>query len=574
MNEDLKIIKKKYGEEMMKFCREQFHTLLEQEGLLSKLFLNNFNPDKSLYNDLDIYGETGTFKSYIYNLSIKFLSSKEENKEKNSIPNPQKLLSDAGYDLYECKTEADIQSFKKYYSSGEELCTFNKGRLDRCYVYFAVKKNVEQIKRENFKNPKRQDEYGTSVISIQFTNDTTHTLSIKNRYNHKVQNCDATFSNDLDNIIVGLTESFEEHYGMKQQNKSEFELSGYVKANDGKYYKYNYEINNKYYCNNIIIDNFEPKLLDKSKYIVLDYFVIDLQNKKIELYDKTVVDSFIETISTIKKITITNKEEKRKEILITDEDEITTKIVVDKNNRIVEYENNNIDKIKDNFLYYNECLTNINLFNTQAIGNNFLFLNKSLTYINLPNVQTIGDCFLDSKGCLTNINLPNVQAIGSDFLYYNECLTDINLPNVQTMGNNFLYSNKCLTDINLPNVQTIGDSFLNYNKCLKDINLSNARTIGKKFLSVNKCLTNINLSNVQAIGDYFLCCNKCLTNINLSNVQTIGDDFLYYNECLIDINLPNVQAIGDDFLYYNECLKDIKLSNIQTKKDDFGGVKI
>mgnify|MGYP003301659321 CR=1 FL=1 len=28
---------------------------------------------------------------------------------------PKELLDIAGYDLYECKTESDIQAFKKYY---------------------------------------------------------------------------------------------------------------------------------------------------------------------------------------------------------------------------------------------------------------------------------------------------------------------------------------------------------------------------------------------------------------------------------------------------------------------------
>ena len=34
MNSDLKIIKKKYGEEMAKMCRDFFSTILETEGLL------------------------------------------------------------------------------------------------------------------------------------------------------------------------------------------------------------------------------------------------------------------------------------------------------------------------------------------------------------------------------------------------------------------------------------------------------------------------------------------------------------------------------------------------------------
>ena len=52
MNYDLKVIKKKFGENMMKLSRELFPTLLEEKGLLSGIFLDNFNPSKTLYDDI------------------------------------------------------------------------------------------------------------------------------------------------------------------------------------------------------------------------------------------------------------------------------------------------------------------------------------------------------------------------------------------------------------------------------------------------------------------------------------------------------------------------------------------
>ena len=234
MNYDLKIIKKKFGENMMKLSRELFPTLLEEKGLLSGIFLDNFNPSKMLYDDIKKEHLEKEFKMFIYG----FLNKDEV--IENSKKTPKELFEEIGYDFYECETEEDIKKFKKYYARGEELCTFNDKRLDKCYIFFVVKKNVDEIKREKFKNPIREDEYGTSVMSIQFTRDETHTLSIKNRYNHALLegNPDATYRNNLENIAPGLTKSFENIYGLKQFNPSvNFEMKNYVRGKDGKFYK-------------------------------------------------------------------------------------------------------------------------------------------------------------------------------------------------------------------------------------------------------------------------------------------------------------------------------------------------
>ena len=194
---------------MSHLCRELFPVILEQEGLLSKLLLDNFEPSHFLYEDIVKNNLINDFENYIYGL-LDVETAGEIKLDKT----PKELLSEAGYDLYECHNESDIQNFKEYYAPGEALCTFRGGRLNDCYVFFAVKKNVDKIRRSDVTEPKRQDEYETSVISIQFEKNETHTLSIKNRYNHEVENPDVTFSNNLNNIILGLTDSFSKYYGL------------------------------------------------------------------------------------------------------------------------------------------------------------------------------------------------------------------------------------------------------------------------------------------------------------------------------------------------------------------------
>ncbi len=450
MNSDLKIIKKKYGEKMMHYCREEFSTILEKEGLLSSLLLSHFNESHILYDDIVDDGILNDFKDYIYSLID------VENDMKLVVEKtPQELLSEVGYYLYECKTEEDIQSFKKYYSKGEELCTFKGNRLESNYVFFAVKKDVDKIKREDFPKPQRQDLYGTSVISIQFTRSKPGTLSIKNRYNHTVNNSDATFSNNLDNIIPGLTESFKEYYGFSLKNSNvDFEIENYVQANDGKYYKYNYEIDNVYYCpDNIIINNFEVEKYDKERYIIFDYFILDLKSKEITAdFD----DSFICTIPDIDKIEVT-KSEIGKNINITPCYDEKIIIGLDNENNLIKYINNNVEFIYDNFLYYNEKLETLCMSNLKECGYCFLGNNLKLQELKLPNLKACGDRFLYGNKLLKKLDLPNLKECGDYFLCNNLKLQELKLPNLKACGYRFLYSNSNLQELNLPNLQYYGN---------------------------------------------------------------------------------------------------------------------
>ena len=134
MNSDLKLIKKKYGEKMSHLCRELFPVILEQEGLLSKLLLDHFEPNHLLYEDIVKDNAVNSFKNYIYQI----IDNNQEETQESVIKTPKELLSEAGYDLYECHSEEDIQKFKKYYAKNEQLCTFKGGRLNGWYVFFAV----------------------------------------------------------------------------------------------------------------------------------------------------------------------------------------------------------------------------------------------------------------------------------------------------------------------------------------------------------------------------------------------------------------------------------------------------
>ena len=413
---ELKKIKKKYGENFMKLCRELFPTILEKEGRLYKILTSTFSDNcKTLYEDLTKENLQYGFKDFIYS-KVDVETPEIKIKEEKT---PYELLEEAGYDLYECKTNEEIQKFKKYYASGEELCTFSdENRLDREVVFFAVKKDAEKIKREDFENPKREDEYGTSVMGIQFSKNGICTVSIKNRYNHRVNNPDSTYGNDLNRIVPGLTESFgkllkQRGLELNSSNIERFEIPGYTVANDGKYYKYNLEINADYYCpGNVIIKAGEvQKIENPERKMLIDYFILDLEKKTLEVSDKRIRDSFPDAFKNIEKIEIRKEKEKEKgtrRIIIQKKDQEEPIIIeIDRNNQIIGYRNGGLKEVGDNFLFFNKVLKELKVPKLVTAGDYFLFNNKILEKLEVPNLRQAGFCFLHYNEALKELEAPN-----------------------------------------------------------------------------------------------------------------------------------------------------------------------
>ena len=125
---------------------------------------------------------------------------------------PVTLLKRAGYNAYVADTLEKQNAIKKYFAPGEELCTFrDPNRYLNYFIINAVREDVDQIHRSAI--PQREDAYGTSVISIQVLK-AGGFISIKNRYNHTVQNPDNTYNSNPDNIISGLSDAIKHYFGI------------------------------------------------------------------------------------------------------------------------------------------------------------------------------------------------------------------------------------------------------------------------------------------------------------------------------------------------------------------------
>ncbi|MGI5842262.1 MAG: hypothetical protein ACOX6H_03105 [Christensenellales bacterium] len=549
---DLKIIKKKYSENFAKLCRTLFPTILEEEGVLYEIILSNFAPTRFLYDDLIETAKTSEFKNLIYHI---YNLSKEVSKVSNDVSTPYELMKKAGYTLYKCNTQDDINSCMKYWHPDELLCTFaDDERINTHIVFFAVKDGAKELKRKSFKNPERQDEYGTSVISIQFSNDSSNTLSIKNRYNHTVKNPDATFSNNLDNIIPGLTQSFVREFNLNiESNQEEFLISNYIRAADGKLYRHHFALNGYFFCENNILIQRDNSIIsyDSEKCVLTDGFVIHLDNKKIERIETSrnqEPDSFVDYFNdNIKKIEII-KENGCKTLLLTPLNGELVKITLDKFNRIIKYSNPNITEVKDNFMYHNRFLEELDLPNLKSTGNNFLYHNTNLKTLNTPQIKTIENYFLSYNTDLKTLNLPLLETVGIDFITYNKIIEKLSLPNLTSCGISFMSSNKTLKTLSLPNLRAADKFFMSNGTSLIEVYLPNLTTVEACFIMSNSTINKIYLPKLKKVGNMFLNKNTNLTTIDLPNLVEVGSLFLNNNSQIQKINLPKLKIISSSFM--------------------------
>lgn len=457
MDKDLKWIKKNYGEKMMHLARSLFPQILETEGLLPQILKDHFDKNTALANDIESQNKIDEFKDYIFSFV------KNDNEEIiKSLKSAKELMKQAGYVIFEeCLTDEDIQKFKHYYRAHEELCTFKNERLKSCRVFFAVKEDAEKIKPQFF--PEREDEYGTSVISIQFTRGKASSLSIKNRYNHTVFNPDNTFHNNLDNIIPGLTDAFYRDYGLKNSLGvgDGLILANYVLAKDGKYYRYNYQINDIYYCdNNIIIDNFEVRKLRPDR-ILADYFVFDFQNKSIWLYDKLIQDSFVDT-------SISDMIFKDNTIIITRRNGKNAIIKLDKYHHIISITDEQVKSCGNKYCSRLKYLEEINLSNLGKCGEMFCGFASNLTNVALPKLKRSGKLFCCKAKNLTKVDLPSLKICGDGFCMNTKNLKEVNLPNLEVCGNSFCVESEKSANFYFPKLRRHGKRFCDSEAELND----------------------------------------------------------------------------------------------------------
>lgn len=213
-------------------------------------------------------------------------------REENPILSPFELLRKAGYRAYYADTLEKQNAISKYSAPGEELCTFGDAlRYEKFYIVNAVKENAELLQRDNFNTPERQDDYGTSVLSIQILK-TGGCISITNRYNDNVENPDNTFNSDPDLIIEGLSESLKHYFGLDYTRLPQ----GYLLLRD-RIYKIERENLGVSFGDGFYIKENQAHFIDRgSQFFIHDLFLFDMKTKTLSdiVYNRDYHDFYAE----------------------------------------------------------------------------------------------------------------------------------------------------------------------------------------------------------------------------------------------------------------------------------------
>ena len=382
------------------------------------------------------------------------------------VKDPFELLSDAGYNAYYVTNIDEQNRISKYFEPNEMLCTFHDPtRFQRYHIINAVKKNVSEIKREDFRGKEqREDAYGTSVISIQIATQGGF-ISIKNRYNHSIQNPDNTFNSNPDNIIKGLSSSLKK-YLQVDFSSDEVSLPHYFININNQIVRYHREENNIYFADGCYAKDGNIFPLNKDTELMLDTCILNVKNRT--LYDPSCCRE---------PISIDDVQEKSGSFMSVLAHELKNKRL-----QIVKNKNGGHNVFADGKIIVsvkNGQITALNLPNTTMVGDNFLKHNETLETLNAPNLTIVGDGFLWFNKILHTLNAQNLTIVGNDFLRCNNMFKILDMHKLTTVGRCFLQSNKILQILNAQNLTTVGDYFLWFNENLQILNTPKLKRIGK-----------------------------------------------------------------------------------------------
>ncbi|MBQ8250630.1 MAG: leucine-rich repeat protein [Alphaproteobacteria bacterium] len=503
---------------------------------------------------------------------LPFLESLKQVKipEVETEKSPFELLKEAGYKAFYANTLEKQNSIEPYYTENEALCTFmDKSRYIRYHIIHAIKEGAEQLKRSDFKGKeKREDEYGVSVLSIQILKEGGF-ISIKNRYNHGVENSDNTYNSNPDNIIKGLSLALKRHFNVDFSSQEKDLPIGYQFI-DGKIYKYHTEREHIYFGDRFYIQNGVVNFLDKDFEIVVDDFVIDLKRKKVY---------YPEVNGSLKKTSQKSQDKSNLHLLI--EDEIKDKVVrVSKSGdeKALFVNGNLILKAKAN------QLTHLYLPSTKRQAASLFNFHPTIEVFESAFISEIQGTSFYHCPCLKEVKMPLVKEILGMFMVNNKALVEVDFPSLEKMGkNSFLqlpsisklvfFSLKevgpyCLRELNgltklsAPQLEKVGLNSLQKLLSLATLELGALKMCDNGVISSCPQLKEIKLQKLQSLADYCVCDVPKLEVLDIPLLEKMGD-FSLNNLGLKSLFLPTLKEVGNECLYRNKKLRKAVFLNLE-----------
>ena len=188
------------------------------------------------------------------------------------------------------------------------------------------------------------------------------------------------------------------------------------------------------------------------RYILFDFYLLDLEEKKISFLIEDTNDSFVDEFkdadgkSTIEDIVISQDQDSgNRNIEITYDNGKVATIVVDRDNRMLEYHNPNLLKIPNGCLMHTN-LTILDVPNVVAIGSSSL-LKNNIRHLKLPLLETTSDYSLEYFPMLETIHTPKLK--GFEFLNFRfaPLLKEVYSPEARRMNGYVFHESPLLTNI-------------------------------------------------------------------------------------------------------------------------------
>ena len=511
---------------------------------------------------------------------LDYLESLKEIKIENITQenDPFVLLEKAGYNAFYADTLEKQNSITSYYEANELLCTFkDPDRYKRYHIIHAIKKNVHEIKRADFKGvEEREEEYGTSVISIQILKSGGF-ISIKNRYNHTVNACDNTFYSNPDRIIEGLSGALCSYFKVDFSVKKQVFLPDEYILVSNQILKYDIEFNNIYFGDGFYVKDGVVHLIDKNSQLQIDALILDLKTKEIldpggknlplkRMLMQEIENETLQVQHQNGVVSLLGKEG----FILTTRDRRLTSMTLRKVERLP----------VDAFRYHN-ALEELNALSVTSCLSHALSSCSKLNKVYFPILSNeFPSSLFDDTNC--TVVAPLLEEKGIHFL--GSLAIDLKKQQFLTRGDfseGLLSLVEVVISVGNTTYQIQGDEFKIYSEKFKGqqcckfkdgklVELTLFASGDLKKESVIRDLPDLEVLNmpyVQSLGAHNITNCPKLKKVYLPALQSVDDNCVFNCDSLQEVYAPSLRYIGNWSFSYNKSLKKLDLPELAEVKN-------